>query len=466
MSWLPQSKIADCDGADVNPGWSAPVQVDKPPTKTLVFPWLVASGTPGRVAVAWYGSTTEGVADSASFKGPWDVYVAQSLNAQAASPTWQQVKATAHPLHYDQVCLSGLACTTGGDRSLADFFAMALDPKTGRLIVVYDEDGKEPDGLSGPIAVTHIVAQSTGVSNDATKTLPAPRAVIRTAQDDPEGDAQSPYSVSSLTVPEAPPAASQANHPALDVQSIAVGPEADVTTGEVVPGGGGFTITMKVKDLGAAALQSALTGSTAQSLVWAFRWVNGFRPASLSVHWDPARGFAGGFDDYATGSATCLGTPSTTPGAEDAKCMTYPGTVQVPMHVNADNGTITMTAPANLLKALGPADDDGRPTEVDADKPGTSRFYSGTVFTMANVSVAEAQSFLYPVDGTAAFDFVLPGGTAGGGTGGGGGTGTGGGNSGGGTIPTTGGLGWPLAAVTAAGAAVVGLRLRRRAAHR
>jgi hypothetical protein len=467
MSWLPQSKIAGCDTADDNPGWSAPVQVDKPPTRTLVFPWLVASGAPGRVAVAWYGSTTLGVADSDKFKGPWDVYVAQTLNAQSTSPTWQQVKATTHPLHYDQVCLSGLACTTGGDRSLADFFAIALDPVTKRLVVVYDESGKLPDGASGPVALPHVLVQNTGPTNLGGPDLPPRRPVIRTSATDPEGDAQAPYSVSSLTVPEPPPAASRANQPALDVQSVSVGPETDLTSGAVVPDGG-FTVTIKVKSLLPDALQNALTGSDGQSLIWAFRWVNGYRQASLSVHWDPARKFGGGFDDFGSGSVTCLGTPSTTdPGTLDPKCMTYPGTVPVPIEINPDAGTIRMTAPRNLLKALGPLDADGRPTQVDATKPGVSRFYSGTVFTMSNVSVDEAQSFLYPVDGTGAFDFVLPGraSRSSGGTGGSGGSGGsgGGGGTGGGTMPATGGLGWPLAAVAVAGAALVAVRLRRTA---
>jgi hypothetical protein len=464
MSWLPVAKIAACDTAGDNPGWSAPVQVDRPPTRTLVFPWLVASGAPGRVAVAWYGSTTLGVADSATFKGPWDVYVAQTLDGQSASPSWTQVKATTHPLHYDQVCLSGLACTTGGDRSLADFFAMALDPRTGRLVVVYDESGKVPDGLSGPVALPHVLVQETGPSNDPAHVLSRRRPLIRTGQADPAGDAQSPYSASSLAVPEPAPAAARANQDALDVLDVSVGPEVDLHTGAVVPAGG-FTMTMKVKSLSATALQSALTGTDASSLIWAFRWVNGYRQASLSVHWDPARGFAGGFDDFATGSVSCLGTPSTTPGAEDAKCMTYPGTTPVPLDVNADAGIIRMTVPANLLKALGKNDANGRPTQVDGNVPGTSRFYSGTAFTMGNVSAPEAQSFLYPVDGTAAFDFVLPGRAVapkGGGSGGGSG-GSGGGSSGGGSMPATGGLGWPLAAVTALAAGAVALRLRRRA---
>jgi hypothetical protein len=453
MSWLPVGKIKDCTDTDENPGWSTPVQVDRPPTRTLVFPWLVASGEPGRVAVTWYGSTSAGVADSATFKGPWDVYVAQTLDAMSAAPSFQQVKATTHPMHYDQVCLSGLACTTGGDRSLADFFAMALDKTTKRLVVVFDESGKLPDGVSGPVAIPHVLVQNTGPSNLGGDVV-FRRPVVRSSQTDPEGDAQSPYSISSLTLQTAPPPASRDNQPALDVTSVKVEPEVDLESGDLVEGGG-FTVTMTMKTLSDSMLQSALTGTQASSLVWAFRWVNGYQPAALSVHWDPARGFAGGFDDFATGSVSCFGTPGT--NGLDPKCLTYPGTHEVPMEVNQDSGVIRMSVPREFLETLGPPDEHGRPTLVTDGDGG--RFYSGTVFTMGNVSVPEAQGFLYPVDGTAAFDFVLgdavrqPPGTPG--TGGTGGTG------GPGTIPTTGGLGWPAAAVVLAACAVAAVRLRR-----
>jgi hypothetical protein len=451
-SYLPAGKIRQCTSVDANPGWSAPVQVDKPPTRTLVFPWLVASGEPGRVAIAWYGSTTAGVADAGTFKGPWDVYVAQTLNGQAARPSFTQVKATTHPLHYDQVCLSGLACTLGGDRSLADFFAMALDPTTRRLVIVYDESGKLPDGTSGPVAIPHVLVQNTGPSN-AGGTVAQRRPVIRTSQVDPAGDAQSPYSVSSLSLPVAPPAAARTNQPGLDILSVEVAPEFDLTTRAPVANGG-ITVTMRVKDLGDTALQAALAGSDATSLIWAFRWVNGYQPASVSVHWDPVRGFAGGFDDFATGSATCISTPGV--NGYEPKCMTYPGATPVPLDVNTDGGgVIRMSVPRKLLKALGAADSHGRPKVVPA--VAGSRLYSGTAFSMGNVSTAEAQGFLYPVDGTAAFDFLVGARAA---------AGSGpvqvlppvapGAGGGGGGLPATGGLGWPvLGALALAGAFVV-----------
>jgi uncharacterized membrane protein YgcG len=364
-------------------------------------------------------------------------------------------------MHYDQVCLSGLACTLGGDRSLADFFAIALDPTTGRLVIVYDEDGKLPDGVNGPVAIPNVLVQNTGPSNLG-GTVSTRREVIRTSSADPAGDAQSPYSFSTLVNGPAPPPASRTNRPALDITSVAVGPEVNPDTGKLVSGGG-FTMTLKVKDLSDSALTSALTGTNSVSLIWAFRWINGYQPAALSVHWMPALGFDGGFDSFATGSATCLATPGVT--GYDPKCLTYPGSTSVPMKVDQAKNTITMSAPRSVLKALGALDSHGRPTLVAATKPGTSRFYSGAAFSMGSATIPQVQTFLTPVDGAAAFDFVLPAGSGsggGGGSGGGsGGGGSGGGGSGSGSIPTTGGLGWPLLALVTVLAAALAVRLRR-----
>ena len=458
FSWLPLNKLAQCSNVDVNPGWSTPVQVDAPPSRSLVFPWLAASGLPGRVAITWYGSTTLGVADAGSFKGPWDVYVAQSTNALDASPSWQQIKASTHPMHYDQVCLSGLACTLGGDRSLADFFAMALDPVTKRLVIVFDESGKVPDASSGPVAIPNVLVQNTGPSNLG-GTVQTRREVVRTQSADPKGDAQAPYSAASLALPVAPPPASRRNQPALDITSVQVSRQVDLTNGKPITPGG-FTVTLKVAGLSRSALLSALSGARATSLIWAFRWINGYQPAALSVHWDPVRGFGGGFDNFATGSATCISVPGV--NGYEPKCLTYPGQTPVPMSIDVAAGVIRLSAPRSVLKTLGPPDSHGRPSLVAANSPGSSRFYSGTAFTMGNPSINEAQGFLYPVDGSAAYDFVLPAGSGLIGSPGSGSPGPGAPGKGAGGLAATGGLGWPAVAAVLMFAASIGLRLRRR----
>ena len=160
---------ATADGEPtVNPGFSAPLQVDRDAVRTTVFPWVSAGGAPGRVAVAFYGTTSDGDPNSGDFKAAWNVYVNQSLNALAATRTVSQVQATTHPFHYDSICLNGLGCdlaVPAGDRTLADFFAIGFNPKDGRLSVVFDRDNKKPDESLGHIATPMVVSQIAGPSN-------------------------------------------------------------------------------------------------------------------------------------------------------------------------------------------------------------------------------------------------------------------------------------------------------------
>ena len=68
------------------------VQVDRDKVGTTVFPWVAAGGAPGRVAVAFYGTESDGDPNTNEFDAAWDVYVNQSLNALDASRTFSQVR--------------------------------------------------------------------------------------------------------------------------------------------------------------------------------------------------------------------------------------------------------------------------------------------------------------------------------------------------------------------------------------
>jgi len=152
----------------VDAGFSQPVQVDRDEVHTTVFPWVAAGGSPGRVAVAYYGTASDFDPNSGEFKGAWDVYVNQSLNALDASRTFSQVKATTHPFHYDSICLNGLGCdlaVPAGDRTLADFFAIGYNQANGRLSVVFNRDNKKPDEPLGHIATPMVTTQIAGPSD-------------------------------------------------------------------------------------------------------------------------------------------------------------------------------------------------------------------------------------------------------------------------------------------------------------
>jgi hypothetical protein len=376
----------------VDPGWSAPVQVDRDDVRTTVFPWVAAGGAPGRVAVALYGTTSDGDPNTGTFDAAWDVYVNQSLDG---GRDFSQVKATTHPFHYDSICLNGLGCDLSappGDRTLADFFAIGYSPTSGKLSVVFDRTNKRPGEDLGHIATPMVVTQTGGPSNGGGD-VAAGRAVVRSSADDASGDALSNY---SLTAPgTTPPPPPTRNEPAADFTGATIGGDAKT---------GGFTVTLKIRDLSTGALAQAVADTGGQSLLWIWRFTNGYTDAAASASWNPLTdAFTFGFDDYETGAAPC-----TTPAGSGEKCQLY--TQATPIFGQADKaaGTITLVVPKALLRQLSGADAAGRPLEAPADTG--ARFYDGTAFSFANNAgpTQSTQTFLYTLDNTPAMDFLLP----------------------------------------------------------
>ena len=403
--------------ADADPiGTGKMLRVNRDKVETTVMPWLVAGGAPGRIAVTFYGTDAIGDPDAGSeFKASWYPYVNVSLDALGANPAWSQTRGTAHPTHYDSICLGGLGCdVSAGDRSLVDYFAMDLDPVTGRLVVVYNNTAKKPDEPEGHVGHPIVFVQETGPSLLGT-TLQrrtdngVPRQVLRTSSVDRTEDALTPYG--TLCPPAgACPDPATANEPALDIEKVEVGPEIDLETGEKVEDGG-FTVTIDVADLSPGALQSALSRNTAAgnpttSLLWLFRWVNGYQPVGATARWDEARGFTFGYDDYTTASTQ---SGQYDPTAE--KIVVWPGATPIPGDVNEDTGVIRLSVSRDKLRALGPLDDTGkRPTEVAAE-PG-DRLYDVVAYSFTSPLLPEAQTYLYPVDNAPAMDMLVPGGRA------------------------------------------------------
>lgn len=390
----PVSAVADTDNGEptVNPGWSTPVQVDRDSVRTTVFPWVAAGGAPGRVAVAFYGTPSDGDPNSGEFDAAWDVYVGQSLNALDATRTFGQVKATTHPFHYDSICLNGLGCdlaAPAGDRTLADFFAIDFNQVTGKLSVVFDRTNKKPDEALGHLATPMVVTQNGGPSNKGGTVTG--RAVVRSSTDDPAGDALSAY---STTMPGmTPPAPATTNQPAGDVRSVTIGPD---------PVSGGFTVTMKLADLSPAALTKALTDTGSQSLLWVWRFTNGYTDSGASASWNPVTGFTFAYDDYTTGGGVC---ESVVPGE---KCQVYPGKTAIQGSADPLTGTIKLVVPRPVLRQLSGTDSAGRPVEQPA--AAGARFYDGTAFSLGNTTspMQAQQTFLYPLDNSPALDFLLP----------------------------------------------------------
>jgi hypothetical protein len=413
ISTLPASKLANCNEPvekvrvnkndagkttgqpTVQPGFSPPVQVDRDGVRTTVFPWVAAGGAPGRVAVAFYGATSDGDPNTGTFKAAWNVYVSQSLDG---GQNFGQVQATTHPFHYDSICLNGLACDLGtpaGDRSLADFFAIGYSPKTNKLSIVFDRTNKKPDESQGHTAAVTVITQNGGPSNGGGTITGRP--VVDTSIADSTGDALSNYSITAIGPP--PPPALTRNESAGDFTNAAITPD---------PGSRGFNVTLTLANLSTAALNAALSDAQGQSLLWIWRFTNGYQDGAASASWSPTNGWQFGFDDYTTGGTPC----STATGAASEKCQVYPQAKPIFGQVNVAAGTITLTVPLDYLRQLGPNDKDGRPTETKAGAG--ARLYDGTAFSFANtVSPTQAQqTFLATLDNTPGFDFLLPAGSA------------------------------------------------------
>jgi len=408
---IPASKFAGCDGGDrVLPKLSK-LQVNRGDAQTTLFPWVAAGGQPGKVAVAFYGTPSVGDPDSGQFKAAWNVYVSQVLDAFGAQPpAVAEVKATTHPFHYDSICTAGLGCTiNGADRSLVDYFTIEYNRSRKTLQLVYSQANKKPDETEGHVATPAVVSQVAGPSNGGGAVDGGFRKnVLRTTSPDPAGDAIEGYSV--LNVGAAVAAPRNVAVPALDLMNRSGRPAVTVEPGRnlsATPGAldatGGFTVTMRYNDLSAAALTQAVSsGGTPGSLIYLYRFVDGYQSAGLTARYTPGTGsFSFGYNGYDTGSAQC--------GSSGEKCLIYPADKPIQGAVDQTAGTITLSVPRSYLTALGGPDSSGqRPTEVPATAG--SRIYDATAFTLLNPSPnPDTQSFMEQIDNAPAMDFTLAG---------------------------------------------------------
>ena len=251
--------------------WTPPVQVSDGSTTTgdatNVFPWIKAGG-PGRADAVWYGSDKQ-VNPSSQLGQSWNVFMSQvvfptdSTGAiTGAAPSQTLVKVTPHPMHYNDICLSGTGCISSqGNRNLADFFVVTID-RSGAAEVVYDDTsnglvqpGFTPDNLqladhSGAPLVT-VARQSAGMGLYG-KPVSGPASSPVNGINDPAGDAR--YPVIGGT-----------NVPGMDVVGSSLSLSGDDRT---------LSVNMKVVDLSnPAATATAVSGGAFQQYVT--RWQMG-----------------------------------------------------------------------------------------------------------------------------------------------------------------------------------------------
>ena len=302
--------------------WSKKRRVNRDGAYSNTMPWIVA-GSPGRIAVSFYCSPVDGNPEVGTFSGPWHVCVNQSLNALSNSPDFSQVRATHHPIHWDSICLSGLACSTnGGDRTLLDFFQMRIDPRNGRLFVVYNESNKVPRAEVGPLAIVVLSKQKSGPSlyADVGRVAPDQRKITRSASRDRRNDARFDYSSFG------PPEPRRDHIPALEIQKVQLFPSR-------IDDRKALGVRMHLEDLSDATLAESLALMESHRLKFVVRWFSAFRPDYVVADWRPGIGF-----EFGRGRLIRRTTA-------DGKLEIYPPAHEIPGNVDQERGIITMKIP-------------------------------------------------------------------------------------------------------------------------
>jgi hypothetical protein len=131
--WLQES-------TDHGQHWTKPYIVDDADGNAL-FGW-VAGGGPGVAVVSWYDTENK---DKNSTKAKWKVMVAQVRGLTTKHPDNQTVPASDHFVHIGGICTLGIFCGvlpgSSADRTLLDFFKVAVDPK-GMAEVTWSDNNR------------------------------------------------------------------------------------------------------------------------------------------------------------------------------------------------------------------------------------------------------------------------------------------------------------------------------------
>jgi hypothetical protein len=128
-TWSDNSNIYYSFSQHQGTSWSPAIKLtDNTPQagKSNLFPWIAADAN-GHVAVSWYGADAAGNSNTVpAATTHWNVFVAETVNGHSSGPVFTQNLATDHVNHTGQISTGGLTGTS--DRSLADFFQIAIDP--------------------------------------------------------------------------------------------------------------------------------------------------------------------------------------------------------------------------------------------------------------------------------------------------------------------------------------------------
>src|SRR3989454_3136486 len=158
--WSDNSNVSYSFSTDQGTTWSNPINVSFPINggNANVFPWIAADAN-GHVGIVWFGDDRVGNSNDTAKLAPcscsgstsctcmtgwanWNVYFAESTNANTATPLFTQSKISDHVIHRGTVSTGGLG--GNADRSLADLFQIAFDPQHHANVAFSDDHKVSP----------------------------------------------------------------------------------------------------------------------------------------------------------------------------------------------------------------------------------------------------------------------------------------------------------------------------------
>jgi hypothetical protein len=323
--------------------WAAPIKIQTTASPvgelhTNVMVWA-AAGNDGRVDIAWYGTPGQPThpsagPDSCGANCDWSLWMVQTLNGHAASPTFTApIQASQHFNHRGS--MNTLIGAQAGDRTLGDFLQIRMGPQ-GEARISYSDSNNIDESL-----VPHgmFVQQTSGDSLlVANSPVNIPGLNPFNSITDPAGDGKFEASGTS-----------SANMPQLDIlgSSISVVTAAPCSAADPC-----YKVVMQLNNL-------SLAPTTAQDpdpdLVWSTQWLV---PSSSDV--------AGGknFHVYAeslNGAALqCFVGENGVTLIGGGGAMTYPGNTALPAanctSTLGANGNITIYVPKSMVTEAGPID--------------------------------------------------------------------------------------------------------------
>jgi hypothetical protein len=323
--------------------WAAPIKIQTTASPvgelhTNVMVWAVA-GDDGRVDIAWYGTPGQPThpstgPDSCGANCDWSLWMTQTLNGHAASPTFiAPIRASQHFNHRGS--MNTLIGGQAGDRTLGDFIQIRMGPQ-GEARISYSDSNSIDESL-----VPHgmFVQQNSGDGLlVASSPVNLPGLTPFNSVTDPAGDGK--YEVSGT---------SSANMPQLDILSSSI---SEVTAAPCSAADPCYKVVMQLNNL---SLAPATAQDPDPDLVWSTQWLV---PSTSDV--TGGKNFHAYAESLNGAALQCFVGENAVTLVGGGGVMTYPGNTALPAanctSTLGPNGNITIFVPKSMVAEAGPVD--------------------------------------------------------------------------------------------------------------